>query len=74
MVSKASDDLPDPRQPGNHGQLIAGDIDVDVAQVVLTGAADLDFMLHRLFLAFRGFAQTTKNIGVPRPRKGIKKA
>jgi len=42
MVSKASEDFPEPERPGDHGEGVARDLDVDVLQIVLTRAADRD--------------------------------
>ena len=42
MVSKASDDLPEPGQAGEHDQLVAGNGEIDVLEVVLARAADHD--------------------------------
>jgi hypothetical protein len=46
-VSKASEDLPEPGDAGDHHQAVAGDLDVDVLEVVLAGAADDDLVRWR---------------------------
>jgi hypothetical protein len=40
MVSNASDDFPDPGEPGEDDQLVAGQLDREVLEVVLAGAPD----------------------------------
>ena len=42
MVSKASDDLPEPERPVNTTSLSRGMVEVDVLEVVLARAADDD--------------------------------
>jgi hypothetical protein len=44
-VSNARLDLPEPGQPGDHDELVARDVDVDVLEVVLAGAADGDLVV-----------------------------
>ena len=47
MVSKASEDLPEPDRPVITTRLSRGQVDVDVAQIVFAGAANTDDLLHR---------------------------
>ena len=42
MVSKASDDLPEPDRPVNTTSLSRGMVEIDVLEVVLARAADHD--------------------------------
>ena len=42
MVSKASDDLPEPERPVNTTSLSRGMVEVDVLEIVLARAAHLD--------------------------------
>jgi hypothetical protein len=42
MVSNASELLPEPDTPVMHHQLVAGQLHVEVAEVVLASAADFD--------------------------------
>ena len=42
MVSKASEDLPEPDRPGEHHQLVARNVEIDVLEIVLARAADHD--------------------------------
>jgi hypothetical protein len=41
-VSKARLDLPEPLRPGDHHQLVARDVEVDVLEVVRARAANAD--------------------------------
>ena len=42
MVSKASEDFPEPGKAGEHHKLVARNLDVDVLEIVLARAADRD--------------------------------
>ena len=53
MVSKASDDLPDPEMPVKTMRLVAGYRQMDVAQVVLTRTMDDDLVGHAVNLSAR---------------------
>ncbi len=45
-MSKASEDLPEPLKPGDHGKAVAGNLDVDILQVVLARAMHSDTVEH----------------------------
>ena len=53
MVSKASDDLPEPEMPVNTMSRSRGYRQVDVAQVVLTRSMDDDLVGHAVNLSAR---------------------
>ena len=46
MVSKASEDLPEPERPVTTIRAVAGQIDIDALQIVLAGTANADGLGH----------------------------
>jgi hypothetical protein len=42
MVSKASEDLPEPGQAGHDDQAVAGEVEIDILEIVLAGPANGD--------------------------------
>ena len=57
------------RQAGDHDQLVARDLDIDVLEIVLAGAANDDFSQHALRLGGRRRRRGTTNIRTGGRRK-----